>query len=221
MLYNFDSGDKISLGSDVVLKNGYMKNEDFVCRVDDGYITVKNTSEVAFTQGGKDFKFNGNVFVSGDSVSIPATFAGEYNLDENAKNLDATMRTAAIKLVGNEKDNSIVGSAKNDTIYGGAGADSLWGGKGSDYLYGGAGNDTFIFKAGDGKDTILDYESGDILKILDANGNAGTFTSKYSSGTLTLTVADSGGTIYLKNLTTSTNININGTNYAISGKTLK
>ena len=221
VLYNFDSGDKISLGADVVLKNAYNKNTDTIINVDNGTITVKNTDKVAFTQGGKDFEFNGEVFVSGDSVSIPATFAGEYTLDENAKNLDATMRTSAIKLTGNESANSIVGSAKNDTIYGGAGADSLWGGKGNDTLYGGDGADTFIFQSGDGKDTILDFASGDMLKILDADGNNVTFTSKYSSGTLTLTVADSGGTIYLKNLTTETNININGTKYTIYGTTLK
>lgn len=176
---------------------------------------------MAFTQGDKDFEFNGEVFVSGDSVSIPATFVGEYNLDENAKNLNATMRTSAIKLVGNEKDNSIVGGTKNDKIYGGAGADSLWGGKGNDTLYGGDGSDTFIFQSGDGKDTIFDFESDDMLKILDANGNAGTFSkASYGSGTLTLTVADSGGTIYIKNLTTETNININGEIYHVSGKTL-
>ena len=221
IIYNYGDGDKISLGADVVLKNGYMKNADFVCRVDDGYITVKNASTVAFTQGDKDFEFNGEVFVGGDTVSIPATFVSEYNLDENAKNLNASMRTSAIKLVGNEKDNSIVGGTKNDTIYGGAGADSLWGGKGNDTLYGGDGSDTFIFQSGDGKDTILDFASDDMLKILDANGNAGTFSkASYGSGTLTLTVADSGGTIYIKNLTTETNININGEIYHVSGKTL-
>ena len=178
IIYNYGDGDKISLGSDVVLKNGYMKNSDFVCRVDDGYITVKNASTVAFTQGGKNFEFKGEVFVSGDSVSIPATFVSEYNLDENAKNLNATMRTSAIKLVGNEKDNSIVGGSGNDTLDGSSGDDTL-------------------------------------------TGNAGTFSkASYGSGTLTLTVADSGGTIYLKNLTTATNININGEIYHVSGKTL-
>ena len=65
------------------------------------------------------------------------------------------------------------------------------GGKGSDTLY-----------VGEGTDTIFDYERGDVLKILKADGSEG-------------------GTIYLKNLTTATNININGTMHTISGKTLK
>ena len=207
MLYNFDSGDKISLGSDVVLKNAYNKNSDTIINVDNGTITVKNTDKVAFTQGGKDFEFNGEVFVSGDSVSIPATFAGEYNLD-------ATMRTSAIKLVGNEKDNSIVGSAKNDTIYGGAGADSLWGGKGNDTLYGGTGDDKFIYNSGDGKDTILDYESGDLLKI-----SGGTFDkATFSKNILTLTVGN--GSITFKNVDSATSFNINGEIYHVRGKTL-
>ena len=222
IIYNYSDGDKISLGSDVVLKNGYMKNADFVCRVDDGYITVKNASTVAFTQGDKDFEFNGEVFVSGDSVSIPATFVSEYNLDENTKNLDATMRTSAIKLTGNEKDNSIVGSAKNDTIYGGAGADSLWGGKGNDTLYGGDGSDTFIFQSGEGTDTIFDYQSGDMLQILKSDGKAGgSFTkSSFSGGNLTLTISG-GGKVVFEGVSSGDSFNINGKNYTLSGKKLK
>ena len=126
-----------------------------------------------------------------------------------------------MNLTGNSGNNEIIGGTKNDTIYGGAGNDTLWGNKGKDILYGGDGNDTFIFQYGDSKDTILDFESGDMLKILGADGNASTFSkASYSSGTLTLTVDDNGDTIYLKNLTTATDININGTTYHASGKTL-
>ena len=105
---------------------------------------------------------------------------------------------------------------------GGKGSDTLYVGEGTDTIFDYERGDTFIFQSGDGKDTILDFASDDILKILGADGNASTFSkASYSSGTLTLTVADSGETIYLKNLTTATNININGTMHTISGKTLK
>ena len=223
IIYNYASDNKISLSSESALKDFYTKNSDVIFRVDSGYITVKGAADKSITleQGDKTFFYRNGELTDGETVILPATFNSEYILNGKA-NVDASRRTAAIKITGTNAANSIIGGAKNDTLYGGAGADTLWGNKGNDTLYGGDGNDTFIFKAGDGKDTILDFASGDILKILDADGNASKFSkASYSSGKLTLTVADSGGTIYLKNLTTKTNININGTIYHVSGKTIK
>ncbi len=48
----------------------------------------------------------------------------------------------------------------NDTIEGGAGDDRIDGGTGDDSLTGGAGNDTFNYAAGDGHDTITDFNNG-------------------------------------------------------------
>lgn len=48
----------------------------------------------------------------------------------------------------------LVGSNGADVIWAGAGDDILIGGTGNDSLYGGAGNDTYVFKSGDGVDTI-------------------------------------------------------------------
>lgn len=36
--------------------------------------------------------------------------------------------------------------------------------------YGGAGDDTFIYKSGEGTDTIFDYQRGDLSQILNFNG---------------------------------------------------
>ena len=85
-----------------------------------------------------------------------------------------------MNIVGNDKANKILGSSGNDcinggkgndTLTGGVGADSLWGGKGDDILTGGKGSDVFIYKPGDGNDTITDYmnisrSEIDIIKIL-------------------------------------------------------
>lgn len=61
-----------------------------------------------------------------------------------------------------------------------------------------------------------------MLKILKTNGNeGGTFTSAtFSGGNLTLAISG-GGTVVLDNVNSGQSININGTNYKISGKTLK
>ena len=64
------------------------------------------------------------------------------------------------KLYGGDGDDEIFGGSGNDKLFGGAGNDTLWGDKGNDTLTGGDGEDVFIYQAGDGKDTISDYEPG-------------------------------------------------------------
>ena len=45
-------------------------------------------------------------------------------------------------------------------MFGDNGNDTLVGGRGNDLLYGGEGNDTFVFQRGDGRDLVLDFQSG-------------------------------------------------------------
>ncbi|MHC8493931.1 calcium-binding protein [Thalassospira sp. SM2505] len=52
---------------------------------------------------------------------------------------------------------AIDGGPGSDRIYGSWGHDWLMGGKGKDFLEGGFGNDTYIFRRGDGRDTINDF----------------------------------------------------------------
>lgn len=72
-------------------------------------------------------------------------------------------------LDGGEKNDRLFGNAGNDRLFGGLGNDSLlghrghdWleGGQGRDRLIGGSGADVFIFRDGDGRDTILDFGRG-------------------------------------------------------------
>ena len=145
--------------------------------------------------------------------------------------IDASTRTTAVKITGNDADNIIFGGTKNDSIrggkgadkiYGGSGNDTLWGDAGNDSLYGGAGNDTFIYKPGEGTDKIFDYASGDMLKILKTNGkDGGTFTKgTFSKGNLTLAISG-GGSVIFDGVSKGDVININGTNHTINGKTFK
>ena len=125
-------------------------------------------------------------------------------------------------LYGGKGADSLVGGAGNDTLHGGAGNDTLWGGAGNDKLFGDAGNDVFIYKPGEGKDTIFNYSSGDMLKILKSNGKTGgTFTkAAFSGDKLTLTISG-GGSVIFDGVSKGDVININGKNRTISGKTLK
>jgi Ca2+-binding RTX toxin-like protein len=71
-----------------------------------------------------------------------------------------------IKLVGGDDDffagdgdDEIYGGAGDDRLNAGAGRDLIHGGAGKDTLTGGAGGDTFLFRRGDGKDTIVDFDA--------------------------------------------------------------
>ena len=99
---------------------------------------------------------------------------------------------------------------------GGAGNDSLWGGKGNDTLYGDAGKDTFIYASGDEQDVIYGFENNDMLKI------TGTFSASYnkSKKEIAFKVGSTKNAITLKDFS-ATSFNVNGTNYKISGSTLK
>jgi VCBS repeat-containing protein len=78
----------------------------------------------------------------GDNGGTIKSFAGQTN------------DVIAFGLNGND---TITGGSGNDVLVGGKGNDILNGGAGSDTLFGGAGADTFVFKPGDGHDTIADF----------------------------------------------------------------
>ena len=133
-------------------------------------------------------------------------------------------------IVGGKGKDSLNGGAGNDKLYGGedddrlygnAGKDSLWGGAGNDSLWGGKGKDVFTFLAGSGTDYVMDYDSGELLRLYNKAGTkAATFSkSAFSDNKLTLTIKG-GGTIILNGVYKSDKININGTSYQISGKVL-
>lgn len=60
-------------------------------------------------------------------------------------------------LRGGSGNDRLLGQAGADRIAGGAGKDVLTGGAGNDTLTGGSGADTFVFRKGDGKDRITDF----------------------------------------------------------------
>ncbi|MDO5344113.1 MAG: calcium-binding protein, partial [Candidatus Saccharibacteria bacterium] len=60
-------------------------------------------------------------------------------------------------LSGRKADDALYGDDGNDSLNGNEGNDVLDGGTGNDYLSGGAGDDVYVFRAGDGQDTIYDY----------------------------------------------------------------
>lgn len=88
----------------------------------------------------------------------------------------------------------------NDVVVGGAGADTLRGGLGDDTLTGGLARDTFVFRAGDGADTVTDFNAAavDWLRF-EGVGAAAVTWEVNAGGTL---VSYTGGTILLVGVTT-------------------
>ena len=83
---------------------------------------------------------------------------------------------------GGAGNDSIGGKAGDDQLFGDEGHDSIWGDDGDDLIRGGLGNDilvgdnfsggsgadTFVLAAGEGTDTIVDFEVGtDIIGLAD------------------------------------------------------
>lgn len=62
-----------------------------------------------------------------------------------------------------EGDDTIFGGGGDDWINAGPGNDVITGGPGDDWMTGGPGADRFNFVRGDGRDTITDFEAGDVL----------------------------------------------------------
>lgn len=75
----------------------------------------------------------------------------------------------AERIFGTDVADVINALGGNDTIQGGGGDDELRGGAGSDTLFGQGGTDTFVIGAGDGQNTISDFDLGsETIKLIDS-----------------------------------------------------
>lgn len=227
-IYGFNDNDTLSIasGTYATKKSG----DNVVVTVGEGKITlIGASSNYLLNIEGTPSETALKKVTNSDLATVSAT--------SNVVTIDETARTKAVKVKGNENNNSIVGGSDKDTIWGGIGDDKLLGNGGNDSLYGGDGKDTldggadsdklvggtgkdslwgdegadvFYYAKGDGKNIIYGFDSKDTLTIDNLK-----FTSSYTaSGGIVLTV-DS-GSITLKDFTTST-FHINSDTYKISG----
>jgi Ca2+-binding RTX toxin-like protein len=74
---------------------------------------------------------------------------------------------------GNSAHNRMTGNAGNNFIEGAGGEDTIRGGRGRDELIGGGDADTFIFRKGDHKDLIGDFDTGSGHDFLDLSNIKG------------------------------------------------
>ncbi len=138
-------------GSDVLFDTG----------VDD-HINGRDGNDVIFSQSGSDIvdagggndtvmATTGNATVNGGDGN-DSIIGGSGNTVLNGDNGNDT-------ITGGSGSEVMNGGAGNDTLISNGGNDILAGGQGNDLLIGGTGSDTFVFKPGDGQDTVANFKA--------------------------------------------------------------
>jgi len=136
-------------------------------------------------------------------IATPITGGFTYDLSAGQITLDdGTVQsvTGFESISGTDAGDTFIGSSNDEFFYGNNGDDQIVGGGGSDNLGGGLGADTFVFGAGDGFDTIQDFEVGtDTLTL-----NGLTVAAFNDDGTNTSITFNEGGGVYLNGVTGAT-----------------
>ena len=210
-LYKYAKGD----GNDSI--KGF-SSKDTLSISGTTYSTTKSGSNIVVTAGSGKITLEGAAklsklnIVKGSNSTTSATLnvtnstKSPVIVDSAVKVINASKRTKAVDITGNDSANTISGGSKNDTLYGGGGNDSIIGNKGNDLIYGDDGNDTLIggsgndtltggdgadvFICGTGKDVITDYETDDKISLSAAitkatvSGNDVIFTMDKNSVTV-------------------------------------
>ena len=153
---------------------------------DDGTVAVLEDGSFAITWEGESPGESQNVFAQVFQSQWYGTDAAEQFVGSETNELfemgggadtvkaqagDDTVKggAGADTLSGQKGKDNLQGGKKADNLNGGNGKDKLTGGKGNDELTGGEKADKFIFKsAGDGKDTITDFENN--MDLIDLKG---------------------------------------------------
>ena len=74
-----------------------------------------------------------------------------------ALGLDTSLSNTLSTLKGTVSNDVLTGTTGANTIYAGSGNDIVRGGAGNDTMFGNSGADRYLFKAGDGKDTVSEF----------------------------------------------------------------
>ena len=121
--------------------------------------TWNQTSLTGTNDDGSHTITMGNIAAAFDTA---LWFVTPYDANFNGTAVDTT-------LSGGSGIDMLYGHAGNDALSAGGGNDYLNGGTGNDTLTGGAGDDRFVFRTGDGFDTITDFSpgsgSGDTIEL--------------------------------------------------------
>ena len=94
------------------------------------------------------------------TVDAPASFGEDARGNLYIVDIGGEVFRLTPNVASSDTGDALSGGGGNDRLFGGAGPDQLDGGLGADFLNGGAGDDRFIYRPGDGADTIFGFASG-------------------------------------------------------------
>ncbi|MFC3321337.1 hypothetical protein [Mesorhizobium cantuariense] len=221
-LNGYAGNDTLTGGIGTDALNGGSGNDTYVFNSGDGSDTVYDTGGTDTIQLGAGLTAANvffNVSGSGNDLLISDGVGGDlikltnqyYSAGYQIETLiygDGTSisLTGGLPIVGGAGNDTLNGGSAKEALYGFDGDDTLNGSAGGDTLTGGAGNDTFIFQAGFGKDTIIDFTAGagspDIIQF--ANTVFDDFASVLAVATQvgadTVITHDSSNVLTLKNV---------------------
>ncbi len=151
VIADYAAGDKISIGA--AITKAEVNYLDVVFTVGRDSLTVKNGSGKKLSlidSTGKSL----STIVGNTNLTLTDKSTANVTLEPEYTTASASTRTKAVKITGNDYDNS---------LHGGKGADTLIGDKGNDTLWGGKGKDIFVYNSGN--DVIADYATGDKISL--------------------------------------------------------
>jgi len=122
--------------------------------------------DVMWGEGGFDRLFGGDGDDWGDGGEGPDSLFGDAGNDTLFGGGDND------RFFGGSGDDHLFGGESDDTLWAGSGFDLLDGGPGDDLLEGNFNADTFVFRTGDGGDTITDFEALNDFEKIDLAGVA-------------------------------------------------
>lgn len=187
----FGTGETITLNTDgtlTVLTDGDLTVSTFTYEVTDvngitdvGYVTV-TTAAVPDPDGYVDGTIGadlidvnysgdpqGDRVDNNDSLGVLGT-SGDGDVINGFAGNDTILAGAGDDIVFGGADADVIdGGSGNDTLDGGTGDDKLEGGTGNDLLTGGDDDDLFVYTAGDGTDTITEFNFGNTGTLNDGD----------------------------------------------------
>lgn len=151
--------DHLDGGSGVDLMRGGAGNDVYV-------VDIINDEIVEFDGEGLDKVESGVSYELGNYVES-LQLSGTMNINGFGNSLDNILlgNGGANSLSGKDGDDIINGGYGDDILSGDVGADILSGDAGNDKLIGGAGSDLYLFKRGDGQDTIADSDVANNISV--------------------------------------------------------
>ena len=160
VIWGEDGNDNLGggAGNDVIL--GGAGNDTI--GGDDGNDAINggDGNDVIFGGAGDDQLGGGagdDTILGGDGNDVIWGEDGNDNINAGAGNDIVLGGAGNDQIGGGTGDDILRGEAGNDVLWGEDGNDTLEGGPGNDIMIGGAGADTFVFRPGDGNDTVVDF----------------------------------------------------------------